>query len=388
MTEVAKSRLIRRQQDLMTFYKEYQACQTLQTARERCNNIFDNIESDRDRRGIQTLGELGAKIFAINDCRNEITKTIGAFEEARKESFSKLHDTDVDEETIRLNRSYRDPLPEYQKCIARIEPLVATLFVGMRIMICNGVKHIAGPAFDLSHAIAIAATLGRNSIHPLAKAMVNFGKNHPILESESFKENPEFKLEGVIDNTHVIMGMREFILSKKEIVIPPSQGVSAYLLVGDSLFAFSLIDFNAQLQLGYTLRKEIEFDGTLRMVCGSSDIALTGVQDGDIGGRLVRLHMKEMPLDDADRKKLSLVIQLSMEISGHCLANKLEIRCAYEREENIFKAYKFEQVQLYNTIHARIWRRDFGQHPPEQQIFKDPKVAAIFKDYSLTFKQS
>ncbi|MBS0615773.1 MAG: cadmium-translocating P-type ATPase [Verrucomicrobia bacterium] len=107
---------------------------------------------------------------------------------------------------------------------------------------CTGVTQLAGPPVDTQKAIAIAATLERSAVHPIAKALVAFGEKLPLLPVEQFKASAGFGLEGVIDNMPVVIGHREFILSKKNLTIPPSPGLSAYLLVGDALFLFTFTD--------------------------------------------------------------------------------------------------------------------------------------------------
>lgn len=282
MSEAVEQRLIRRTQDLQTFAKEHSASRSLHDIRERCNRTFDNIESDRDRRGILTLSELSAKIFMINDCLNEIINTNKAFEEARNDSLTALRDTVLEDDKINIFRSYQDPLPGYQKCRDRIEPLIKSLFVRMNVL-----------------------------------------------------------------------------------------------------------KFKVDISLGYTLGDKIELDGTLRVLCGSCNITINGVDDNAWGGRFVRLHMLEMPQADADGKKLSLVFQLCMEVSTHYFAKMLEVRCSFVRNnDHVFEAYKFEKITLHSSINQNVWKRDFNQHPPDEQIFKDPQVAAVFKDFSLTFKKS
>ncbi len=391
MTEAAQLRLDLRLQDIIIYGKEHAASDFLHDTCKRCNRVLDNL-------GRNTLSELSVTVFVINDFRVELNKAKTAFEQARQNSQEVLPAKRVEEQTIHNYRDYQDPIPVYETCMARIARLVEILYLQMRIVIVNDVKHIAGSAFDLKRAIGIAAALGENlksnpkSKHvAIAKALVLFGEKHsaPKIGIKGFQVGEEeFKLEGVIDTTPVFMGMHKFIESKMKAEIPSSQGLSAYLLVGDSLFSFSLTDFMGDLKLGSKFDTEIKLDGTLGMVCGSSNITYTGVQS-DLGGRLVRVYMNEMPQADADGKKLALVFQLSLEIAKHCSAKMLEIRCRFMCDETMSKTlkdYNFEQVPIISTVQESVWKRDLEQNPPRKQIFLDPWVVNVFKDFPLTFK--
>lgn len=109
---------------------------------------------------------------------------------------------------------------------------------------CTSVEQIAGPAFDHDLAIAIAATLERHAVHPIAEAVTTYSQKLGllILPIDQFKSVPGFGLEGIVASFFAAIGHRDFIQSKKKIKIPAADKLTTYLLVGDSLFAFYFTD--------------------------------------------------------------------------------------------------------------------------------------------------
>ncbi len=150
------------------------------------------------------------------------------------------------------------------------------------------------------------------------------------------------------------------------------------------------LKFKADLKVGYTFINSIELDGTLRILCGGAQMNLSGLDDPNCG-RSVRVYLDSKPEKDADGKKFALLIQLSMEISTYYSAKIIEIRSTSWNDENtiaLMKAYKFEQFPAVNTIHSSMWRRNLGQNPSQKQIFQHHENVAVFKDFSLPFKES
>ncbi len=169
---------------------------------------------------------------------------------------------------------------------------------------CTGAEQIAGPPYDTTQAIAIAATLERNAVHPIAKALVAYGEKLPLLKLEKFKASAGFGLEGIIDNTPVTIGHREFILSKKELAIAPSQGLSAYLLVGDALFVFSFTD---------TIRSEAPSVIAGLKKRSLSVAMLTGDHKASADTVAKSLGIDEVFADLRPEDKLEIVAKLSQE---------------------------------------------------------------------------
>ncbi len=169
---------------------------------------------------------------------------------------------------------------------------------------CTGVQQVAGPSFALDQAIAIAATLERHAVHPIAKALVAYGAKFPLLKLDQFKSSAGFGLEGVIDNTAVTIGHREFILTKKVISIPPSQGLTAYLLVGDALFVFSFTD---------TIRPESQSVIAGLKKRNLSVAMLTGDHQASAGPVARSLGIDQVYADLRPEDKLEIVAKLSHE---------------------------------------------------------------------------
>lgn len=69
---------------------------------------------------------------------------------------------------------------------------------------------------EQEYAIKIACTLEQNAIHPIAKSLVNYGKEHSILPIayEFFKSIPGFGIEGTINGERAYIGRPEYLLDK------------------------------------------------------------------------------------------------------------------------------------------------------------------------------
>ncbi len=109
---------------------------------------------------------------------------------------------------------------------------------------CISAEQIAGPPFDRELAIAIAATLERHAVHPIAEAITHHAQKLGLatLNIDDFKSVPGFGLEGIVASFPSTIGHSEFIRSKKPLNIPAADQLTTYLLVKDSLFAFHFTD--------------------------------------------------------------------------------------------------------------------------------------------------
>ncbi len=111
---------------------------------------------------------------------------------------------------------------------------------------CTSFEQIAGPPFNSDKAIAIAATLERHAVHPIAEALVLYAQKRNIapIPIEDFKSISGSGLEGTVLNFKTAIGHRDFILTK--MANPPTLSHASqlvtYLLAGESLFAFHFTD--------------------------------------------------------------------------------------------------------------------------------------------------
>ncbi len=111
-------------------------------------------------------------------------------------------------------------------------------------LICTSVQQIAGPPLDLNLAIAIAASLERHAVHPIAEALTVFAgeKKLSLLPVEQFRSLAGYGLEGTIGTHPAVIGQREFIEQRSRLSLPPSDQMATYLFVQGSLFVFNFTD--------------------------------------------------------------------------------------------------------------------------------------------------
>lgn len=119
---------------------------------------------------------------------------------------------------------------------------------------CTGVQHLSGPPLDSKDsnlAIAIAASLERHAVHPIAEALTDYAKSKNIqtLPVENFRSIAGYGLEGIVASHPAIIGQREFIQEKSQATLPAAEKMATYLYVQGSLFVFHFTD---------TLRAEAE----------------------------------------------------------------------------------------------------------------------------------
>lgn len=109
---------------------------------------------------------------------------------------------------------------------------------------CTGVQHLSGPPLDANLAIAIAASLERHAVHPIAEALTDYAKSKNIqtLPVENFRSIAGYGLEGTVSSYPAIIGQREFIQEKSQATLPAAEKMATYLYVQGSLFAFHFTD--------------------------------------------------------------------------------------------------------------------------------------------------
>ncbi|MDE3045708.1 MAG: cation-translocating P-type ATPase [Verrucomicrobiota bacterium] len=121
---------------------------------------------------------------------------------------------------------------------------------------CNAIEPIGHTSLSSDEALAIAASLERHVVHPIANAISQLAtdRNLSLPTLENFKTTPGSGLEGILPNgQRAAIGLPEHIAAK----LPPSQAklltewsqnqgasgqVLAALSVGDDLFAFRFSD--------------------------------------------------------------------------------------------------------------------------------------------------
>ncbi|HEX2578809.1 MAG TPA: cation-translocating P-type ATPase [Rhabdochlamydiaceae bacterium] len=109
---------------------------------------------------------------------------------------------------------------------------------------CTAIEQLSGPLLDPTLAIAIAASLERHAVHPIAEALTAFAQTKKIklLPVENFRSIPGYGLEGTVASYPAMIGQREFIQEKSQVVLPSADQMVTYLFVKGSLFVFHFTD--------------------------------------------------------------------------------------------------------------------------------------------------
>lgn len=120
---------------------------------------------------------------------------------------------------------------------------------------CLGIESINTPTIPVEKALAVAYTLERNAVHPIAKAILDYGTKNaaPVVEIEDFKTIPGYGLQGKFEGIAAYLGNLAFVqdkvdkstLQSLEAKVQQMQArgeLIAYLLVGESLFLFRFAD--------------------------------------------------------------------------------------------------------------------------------------------------
>ncbi len=107
-------------------------------------------------------------------------------------------------------------------------------------LICTAQKHLFGPALPPEKALFIAASLERNAVHPIAKALVDLAKqkNIPLSHIDNFRALSGFGLEG----DDIAIGHRDFIQQKTTFTLPPAESMSTFLFAHGSIVLFQFQD--------------------------------------------------------------------------------------------------------------------------------------------------
>lgn len=109
---------------------------------------------------------------------------------------------------------------------------------------CTGMEQLAGPSFDPDLALAIAASLERHAVHPIAEAVTGYATSRRIqlLPVENFHSIAGYGLEGTVASYPAIIGQHQFIEEKSKVSLPPTEQMATYLYVNGALFVFYFAD--------------------------------------------------------------------------------------------------------------------------------------------------
>ncbi len=111
-------------------------------------------------------------------------------------------------------------------------------------LVCTEQTHLYGP--PLENALFLAASLERNAVHPIAKALVDLAKskNIPLKAVDHFNASAGYGLEGAIEGQAIAIGHRDFIQQKigSIFTLPPIQQMSTYLWASGSVVLFQFQD--------------------------------------------------------------------------------------------------------------------------------------------------
>ncbi|HEV7736484.1 MAG TPA: heavy metal translocating P-type ATPase, partial [Chlamydiales bacterium] len=181
---------------------------------------------------------------------------------------------------------------------------------------CNAIDALGDNRVSLDTALAIAAALERQVVHPIATAICNLAAEKklelPIIHN--FKTLPGYGLEAALqDGTSIAIGLPEHISAKlsasqalrlKEWTLKSSSGqILAALLVGHELFAFRFSD---------QIREKIgDLVATLKAKNELSAVMLTGdhAENANLVGQMLGIPHVFSNLRPED--KLSKVAELS-----------------------------------------------------------------------------
>ncbi len=111
-------------------------------------------------------------------------------------------------------------------------------------LVCTSQIPICGAPLPPDTALLFAASLERNAVHPIAKALVNLAKekNISLSPAADFQSIAGYGLEGVIDGISVAIGHRDFIQKKIDTQLPPTETMSTYLFANGSVILFQFQD--------------------------------------------------------------------------------------------------------------------------------------------------
>ncbi|MCB1067076.1 MAG: heavy metal translocating P-type ATPase [Simkania sp.] len=168
------------------------------------------------------------------------------------------------------------------------------------------------PVCTTDEAIQIAAALERHVTHPMAEAIISFGKKKNLspLDIDKFQSVPGFGLKGELNGRTVFIGNEAFIIEQltkkpdlKSLIAKEDQSVT-FLLVEESLFVFHFKD---------TLRPEVpEVIRNLKNEHRLELMMLTGDHQASAAAVAKLLGIEVFLSDLRPEHKLETVSNLSM----------------------------------------------------------------------------
>ncbi len=113
-------------------------------------------------------------------------------------------------------------------------------------LICIEQTQLYGSPLDKEKALFLAASLERNAVHPIAKALTELAKqkNISLKSIEDFRAVAGYGLEGRFEGQNLALGHRDFIQKKvgSSFILPPIEKMSTYLWVDGSVILFQFQD--------------------------------------------------------------------------------------------------------------------------------------------------
>lgn len=178
---------------------------------------------------------------------------------------------------------------------------------------CENVVPLSeNPVCTTDEAIQIAAALERHVTHPMAEAIISFGKKKNLspLDIDKFQSVPGFGLKGELNGRTVFIGNEAFIIEQltkkpdlKSLIAKEDQSVT-FLLIEESLFVFHFKD---------TLRPEVpEVIRNLKNEHRLELMMLTGDHQASAAAVAKSLGIEVFLSDLRPEHKLETVSNLSM----------------------------------------------------------------------------
>jgi Zn2+/Cd2+-exporting ATPase len=128
------------------------------------------------------------------------------------------------------------------RCTTIVLDKTGTLTTGK--LVCTSFQQLAGPPLDPDVALAIAASLEKHAVHPIAEAVTALAAAKKIspLPVDNFHSVAGYGLSGTVASQDAFIGHRDFIQENSGIVVPHSDQMATYLFVQGALFVFYFTD--------------------------------------------------------------------------------------------------------------------------------------------------
>jgi len=174
---------------------------------------------------------------------------------------------------------------------------------------CTAIESLTNSLLPLDTALAIAAALERQVVHPIATAICNLAADKKIAlpEIKQFKTVPGYGLEGVLANgTAVAIGLPEHIAAKLNHKLPITKNagqVLTLLLIGSDLFA---LRFSDQIR-----PKMDEFLRKIEQINGLTPLMLTGDHEQNANHVANLLGIQQIHANLRPEDKLAKVAELA-----------------------------------------------------------------------------